>query len=51
MQTKAVITVPAEQLKSQIKQLLMDLYADAELLALLSQEMDGRQAAPTCSRA
>ncbi len=45
VQTKAVITVPAEQLKSQIKQLLMDLYADAELLALLSQEMDGRQAA------
>ncbi len=45
LQNKIVITVPAEQLKAQIKQLLMDLYSDAELLALLGQELDGRQAA------
>ena len=45
LQTRSTISVPAEQLKSQIKQLLVDLYSDAELLALLGQELDGRQAA------
>lgn len=45
LQNKIVISVPAEQLKSQIKQLLVDMYSDAELLALLGQELDGRQAA------
>ena len=44
-QTKIVIIVPADQLKAQIKKLLMDMYADQELLALLGQEMNARQAA------
>lgn len=45
LQTRVTVSVPAPQLKAQIKQLLLDAYADTELLALLSQEMDGRQAA------
>lgn len=44
-QTRVTVTVPADQLKAQAKQMLMDLYSDTELLALLSQEMDARQAA------
>jgi hypothetical protein len=45
LQNKITITVPADQLKAQIRQLLIDMYSDAELLALLGQELDGRQAA------
>ncbi len=45
LQTRVTVTVPVQQLKSQIKQLLLDMYADTELLALLAQEMDSRQAA------
>lgn len=44
-QTRVILTVPAAALKAQVKQLLLDMYADAELLALLAQEMDARQAA------
>ena len=44
-QTRIIITVPASQLKAQIKQLLVDAYNDPELLALLAREMDARQAA------
>ncbi|NLX83508.1 MAG: hypothetical protein GXZ04_06820 [Clostridiales bacterium] len=44
-QTRVTVTVPAQQLKAQAKQMLMDLYSDTELLALLSQEMNARQAA------
>ena len=45
LQTRVTVSVPAPQLKAQIKQLLLDAYADTELLALLAQELDGRQAA------
>jgi len=45
LQTKTDISIPVDPLKSQIKQLLLDVYSDAELMALLAQEMDGRQAA------
>lgn len=45
LQTRIDISIPPEPLKSQVKQLLLDVYNDAELLALLSQEMDSRQAA------
>jgi len=44
-QTRIIITVPASQLKAQIKQLLVDAYNDTELLALLAREMDARQVA------
>ena len=44
-QTRVIITVPANQLKAQIKQLLVDVYSDTELLALLAREMDARQVA------
>ncbi|MDD4079946.1 MAG: hypothetical protein PHP02_00855 [Eubacteriales bacterium] len=43
--TRIDISIPPEPLKSQIKQLMLDVYNDAELLALLAQELDGRQAA------
>jgi len=45
LQTRITVTVPVQQLKSEIKQLLLDMYGDTELLALLAQEMDSRQAA------
>ena len=44
-QTKITVTVPAPQLKAQVKQMLLDMYADTELLALLAQEMSAREAA------
>lgn len=44
-QTKITVTVPAAQLKAQVKQMLLDMYADTELLALLAQEMSAREAA------
>lgn len=45
LQTRVTVTVPVVQLKTQVKQLLLDMYGDTELLALLAQEMDSRQAA------
>jgi hypothetical protein len=45
LQTRITATVPASLVKAQIKQLLLDMYNDTELLSLLAQEMDGRQAA------
>ena len=44
-QTRVTITVPAPQIKSQVKQLLLDVYNDAQLMALLAREMDDRQEA------
>lgn len=44
-QTRVTLSVPAAAVKAQIKQLLLDMYADTALLALLAQEMDARQAA------
>lgn len=44
-QTRFTTTVPAAQVKAQVKQLLLDAYSDTELLALLAREMDARQAA------
>lgn len=45
LRTRITLSVPPAQLKAQIKQLLLDAYSDTELLALLSQELDARQAA------
>ena len=45
LQTRVTATVPVSQVKAQMKQLLLDMYNDTELLALLAQELDGRQAA------
>ncbi len=45
LQTKVSLSVPAPQLKAQIKQLMIDAYNDTALLALLAREMDARQAA------
>ncbi len=45
LQTKVSLSVPASQLKAQIKQLMIDAYNDPALLALLAREMDARQAA------
>ena len=44
-QTRITVTVPAAQLKAQVKQMLLDMYSDAELLALLNQELNAREAA------
>ena len=44
-QTRLTVTVPVAQLKAQVKQMLLDMYADTELLALLAQEMSAREAA------
>lgn len=45
LQTRVTVTVPVQQLIPQIKQLLLDMYSDAELLALLAQEMNAREVA------
>lgn len=45
LQTKVSVSVPPLQLKAQIKQLLLDVYSDAELLALLSEQLDAREQA------
>lgn len=45
LQTRVTLAVPAAQLKAEIKQLLLDMYTDPELLALLAQELDVREAA------
>ena len=44
-QTRVSVSVPPLQLKAQVKQLLLDVYSDQELLALLAQELDARQTA------
>lgn len=43
--TKVSLSVPADQLKAQIKQLMVEAYNDTALLALLAREMDAKQAA------
>lgn len=45
LQNRIAISVPAAQVKAFLKQLLLDVYADAELLALLQKELDKNQAA------
>lgn len=45
LRTRVLVSVPAAQLKNQIKQLLVDMFNDAELLSLLSRELNGREAA------
>lgn len=45
LQNRITITVPANQVKAFIKQMLLDIYADPELLALLARELEADQAA------
>lgn len=45
LQNRIAISVPAAQVKAFLKQLLLDVYADTELLALLQKELDQSQAA------
>ena len=40
LRTRVLVSVPAAQLKNQIKQLLVDMFNDAELLSLLSRGVD-----------
>ncbi len=48
--TRTTVSIPAAAVKAQVKQLLMDLYADTELIALLQQRLSAKQAAAYLDR-